>query len=361
MLSHADLTELYRTLQGEKVLSIYLDADQKDPAARKAWRTVLEQEIGQAGRELNGGDKEAFEAAWKHVADAVHDAENGFLEGRGLVAFATSDGVKYLEHLPISTRTLVRWEDGIRAAPYVRALKQQRPVLIALVDRMRMRRFTYRNAEIVEEESVITDKDLGDLSDIGMAKRGARHSGIRGETSTDEAQRILDENAERMLKSVAKELEEAAAGSDAFIVVGGTVETVGRLYDFLPERLQRRARKDTSLHVEMSANDLKNAVRELASDLTESEQETLVSEVLDAARSGGRGSAGREETEKALREMRVDTLLLSRSFLWDHPDFADHCVGTAFSQGATVLEVGGDSGDRLTQETGGIAARLRYR
>ena len=58
----------------------------------------------------------------------------------------------------------------------------------------------------------------------------------------------------------------------------------------------------------------------------------LVGQVLDLAHSGGRGCLGAEATEKALRESRVDTLLLSRSYISENPDHADRCVGTAFNQ-----------------------------
>ncbi|MEJ2541352.1 MAG: hypothetical protein P8188_15520 [Gemmatimonadota bacterium] len=359
MLSQAELVDLYRSLQEKNVLSVYLDTDQHDPADRGAWRTVLEGEVSKVARSLNG-DEAGFKEAWSRIERELRSAETGFMPGRGLVAFATADDLAYVEQLPISTRTLVRWEQGIRAAPYIRALKQQRPITVALVDKVHARLFTYQGAELVEDEGTEADTDLGDLSDVGVRKSPSRNSGVRGETSTDQAQRVLDESTDRMLKGLVSELE-SRVSDDGILILGGTPEVVRNLGQMLPKRMKDRTTEQPSLHLRISLNELKDAVRQVASDFTAARQSEMVDEVLDAARSGGNGACGLEETERALLEMRVDTLLLSRDFVWDRSDYADRCVGTAFAQGANVVEVGGPAGERLQEEAGGMAARLRYR
>ena len=360
MLTQAELVELYRSLRGQKVLSVYLDADQTDPADRGAWRTVLEGEVARVSRSLNG-DEDLFRQAWSKVEEELRGAETGFLHGRGFVAFATADELAHVERLPISTRTLVRWEEGIRAAPYIRALKQQRPITVVLADKVHVRRFTYKDAELVEEGETQADTDLGDLSDVGVSKGASRMSGVRGETSTDQAQRALEESTDRMMKALVGELE-SELPDDGLLIVGGTPEAVATLAQMLPKRLAERTTEQPSLHLRMTLSELKDAVRQIASDFTATRQAEILAEVLDAARAGGNGTYGPEATERALREMRVDTLLLSRDFVWgERSDYADRCVGTAFAQGATVLELGGAAGDRLQEEADGIAARLRYR
>lgn len=360
MLTRVELVELYRSLEDHVVLSAYVDADQHDPAARGAWKTALETEVGRIRKHLPDDRADEFEAAWTALKEALRNEEEGFFKGRGLVAFVTADGVRHLERLPISTKTLVRWEEGIRVAPYVRALKQNRPIEIALADREKVRLLTYREGSLTEHEEIDADTDIGDVYEVGQAKRGGTGSGRRGETSTDQAQRILDNETNRMLKEVAAALE-GRIGDDGFLIIGGTPEAVGRLSEAVPDRLSSRVALDTSLHLGMSLPEIKDSVRELASGLTSAEQTRLVGEVVDAARSGGKGSLGREETERALREMRVDTLLLSRDFLWENPDLADRCVGTAFAQNADVLELGSEAGERLDLEGEGIGARLRFR
>jgi hypothetical protein len=370
MLTESALVELYRDLKDERVLSVYVDVDQNDPAERDAWRRRLERQIAEARRqvEASGNGVDGFEAAWEGLRKEL-DGIEGFMQGRGWVGFATRDRVRYAEALPVPMPDLVRWEEGIRAAPYVRGLKQNRPVVLVLADRMRARVLIYRNGSIEEPEDLRTDTDMGDLSDVSTHKRAypARDpqtlgtaSGVRGETATDQAQRILEVSSERMWKFLARNVVRLA-GPTGLLVLGGTPETVGRLAEFVPETASARVLERPSLHLGMTLPEVKDAAEAAAHELSERLQQALVDEVVDQAHSRGRAVLGRDATEKALLGMRVDTLLLTRDFRAEAPDFADHCVGTALLQDAHVEEVSGLGADRLGDEGGGIGARLRYR
>ena len=129
----------------------------------------------------------------------------------------------------------------------------------------------------------------------------------------------------------------------------------------MTRRLVERAETAPHLHLDMSGTEVREAVSEMAGALNQRFQEALVSGVIDQARSGGRGVLGRDATVDALRGMRVDTLLLSRSVLRDDPELADRCVGAALAQDAEVEEVSGPGSDRLDTEGKGMGARLRYR
>ncbi|MEQ9401933.1 MAG: hypothetical protein RJQ04_22385 [Longimicrobiales bacterium] len=360
MLAQQELMELYRSLEDQPTLSVYVDGDQHDPAARSAWRTRLEGEVNRVRDALNGGDEAAFEAAWGRVWKEFRDYEEGFLPGAGMAAFATADRLVHVARFPVAPPTLVRWEQGLRAAPYVRVLKQERPVVVSLTDRERARLFRYKDADLHELPSLVADTAMGDLGEASVTKRGGRSSGRRGETATDQAQRILEVSADRLLAHVAQRLEEEA-GAEGFLVLGGTQETIAKVHGNLSRHMAERAVHRASLHLEMPLPEVRSAVRAAASELTETLQEKLVDQVFDQARSGGKGALGRDATIEALRERRVDTLLLSRDFVSEDPDLADRCVGTAFAQGAGVEEVGGAQGSRLTQEAEGVAARLRFR
>ena len=67
-----------------------------------------------------------------------------------------------------------------------------------------------------------------------------------------------------------------------------------------------------------------------------------------------------QATKEALREGRVDALLLSRGFRERDGDLVDRFVGTAFDQGALVEELSADGAGRLDEEGEGVGARLRY-
>jgi stalled ribosome rescue protein Dom34 len=228
-----------------------------------------------------------------------------------------------------------------------------------LVDARHARVFEHVEGSITEVEGLIADTDVGDLGDVGMSKGSSRASGVRGETSTDHGQRLREVAAERLRKELVNLIHERAH-EDGIVVLGGTGEAVKRLVALLPRSLEGRVAQRASLHLEMSPAEVREEIRSAAGDLSEQGHLALVGGVVDAARAGGKGALGREDTLKAREGKRVDTLLLSRSFIQEHPVSADHAVGLAFSQGAYVEELSGEAGGRLDQEGHGIAARLRF-
>lgn len=362
MLSYEKLVDLYRELRDRDVLSVYLDADQHDPADRNVWRKRLTREVNAAREALDGdadADLEGFEKALARLEEEL-DSHDAFLPGAGWVGFATPDRVWYAESIPVPVPDVVRWEHGIRVAPYVRGLKQERPVILVLLDSRRARIFHYRNGEVEEVRDLRADTFLGDLSDVGTQKRPTHRSGIRGKTSTDAAQTFLGVGSERMLKELMETVVPEEAGDHGLVVVGGTPEMVSAAAQKAPKAVAGRLVERPSLHVEMQKTDIKEAAEEAASQATRDRQWEILDEVVNQAKAEGRACLGIEETERALLEQRVGELLLSRDFVRQNPDYADHCVGAAFEQGADALELSGPAAERLDEE-GGVAARLRYR
>jgi hypothetical protein len=363
MLTREGLGGLYRTLRDQSVLSVYVDGGQSDPANRQAWRVRLEKGLSDERRrvEKSAGDEvEAFDAA-RDVIEAELRRHDQFLPVEGWVGYATPGTLHHGEGVSVPMPDLVRWERGLRAAPYVRALKQDRTVVAALADQRRARLFTYRAGEITEREDLIADLDFGDLTDATSSKRAdvqAGYSGYRGETGTDAARRLIDRSAAQLqarLMAVVSDL----AGHDGFVVLGGIPEIVSALAR-QAESLGDRVSERPAMHFDMSVAEVKAAVEEAASELTHRMQERLLTQVVDAALSGGKGSLGIQATKEALRDGRVDTLLLTRGAREREPDVIDHFVGTAFEQGAEVEELSGDAAARLDQEGEGVGARLRY-
>jgi len=363
MLTHDQLQSLYKELRGTSVLSVYIDGGQTDPASRRAWFTTLTRGLDEEHRRVEAHSPDqlpAFEAA-RSLIEGKLDGHEAFLPERGWVGFATEGELKHAEGLPVPMPDLVRWELGIRVAPYVRALKQDRVVVAALADRRKARIFTYRDGELSEHEDLIADLDHGDLSESATSKRATAQTGStgsRGETGTDAGQRALDVSASRMQAHVL-EVVGGLAGNDGFVVLGGTSEVVSALAR-QGDRFTGRSIERTSMHLGMSEAEVKAELEEAASELTRGMQGTLLSQVVDASKSRGKGCLGIQATKEALREGRVDSLLITRSLREREADLADHFVGTAFEQGAAVEELSAAEAGRLDEEGEGVGARLRY-
>lgn len=361
MLTHDELVELYRTFRQEKVLSVYLDGLATDFAQRSTWRKRLDQQVTEARRVANGrapDEEEAFDRALGRIEDVLKEYE-AFLPDRGWVGFASPDELLYANPVRAPMPDLVRWEEGIRVAPYVRALKQDRLVLGVLVDSRRARVFEYRDGELIESQDLNAETYLGDLTDINISKRATNHSGVRGKTATDAAQRFLEVGSERMLKKL-MELVTERVGSSGILVLGGTPEAATAARSHLSQQMSDRVAVRSSLPLEASDAAVKEHLEAAASELNQALQQKLLDEVVNQAKAGGKGALGPEGVERALKEARVDTLLLSRNFIRGSPDYADHLVGATFEQHADVEELSGDGADRLDMEGEGVAARLRY-
>lgn len=360
MLNHDELVELYREHRERKILSVYLDGKATDFAERNAWRRRLELALVEAHRVVDGSPDEeaAFRKAQKAVEGALADFSN-FLPDRGWVGFATENGLVHGGAVRVPMPDLIRWENGIRVAPYVRALKQERLVVTVLVDSRRARIFEYKDGELTEPENLNAETFLGDLTDINQSKRPTAHSGVRGKTATDAAQKSLGVVADRMMKRLAERISERV-GTEGHLVIGGTSESVAQAVDHLPAGIRARFIEWPSLRVEMSDAEVRDAVEAAASRLNQSLQEQELAEVVDLARSGGKGALGADPVLKALKESRVDTLFLSRGFIRANPEYADHLVGAAFEQHAEVEELSYEGAERLDTEGEGVAARLRY-
>jgi hypothetical protein len=360
MLTREGLVELYRDLRDDKVLSVYVDGGQDDPADRRAWSVALDGRLADERRriEVEAPDElAAFDAARALIEEALSDRK-AFLQNRGWAGFATSARLPHAAGLPVPMPDLVRWERGMRVAPYVRALKQERPVVAAVADSRKVRIFVYHDGEVEERVDLIADRDFGDLADSVSSKRASRFSGARGEAGTDVARRLGDRAAERLQAEILDELEELA-GHDGFVVFGGTTEVVTSLAR-RASRFGDRWLPRPSMHLGMTESEVRVEVEDAASELTRRLQDGLLREVVDAARSGGRGALGVQAVTEALREGRVDRLLISRGFREREADFADRFAGSAFEHGGEVEELSGEAAEHLDAEGEGVAARLRY-
>src|SRR5262249_48245075 len=159
--------------------------------------------------------------------------------------------------------------------------------------------------------------------------------------------------SERMVKELV-EVVEHLAGDHGFVVVGGTIEMQTWVRDALPKEFDERVAVDSALYVDMREAELRRAVGGTASDLTKRWQMGLVQCLFDQARAGGRATIGYRETEEALEQMRVDTLLLSRTRTRANAEDADRLIGMAFAGGGHVEEVAGAAGELLDRESEGI-------
>ena len=362
MLSSSELTTLYQQHRDTRVLSVYVDADQHDFAERDVWRVNLARGLDQAEQQLaeRGRDeRKAFRAARAAIEQAIERDASAFLPGRAWVGFASGAGMIRGERIEAPTDDLVRWEQGMRIAPYVRALKQAQPILAVVLDRREAALHRYQFDQLEKLDELHADTFIGDLSEIEISKRPTHRTGVRGKTGTDAAKSVLDNSAHKLVGRIVDELREE---EDAPLVIGGTREQIAALRRALPEEMTDQLIEDTSLHKNLSTAELGERLGAAASQFSDRRLDALVGDAIDGARSGGAGCLGPENTGRALREQRVRTLLVSTGLQQRDPGLADRMVVSALiDNGASVHLVPREPGDRLDREGEGVGALLHYR
>ena len=359
MLTRHDLAELSRAHEGDMVLSVYLGRQSSDPGDRGSWRlrlggaldtirTCIEQEAPT--------DLPAFEAAVEHLTAAL-EANGRVLPSEGWSAFATGERLWHAEPLPFRPPDVVRWRQGVYAAPYLRTLKERRPVILAVLTRMHATLYRYLDGELDSGIELHAEWPAAESADVGVSKRASTASGVRGVTRTDYTQRVVDENAKRLRKQVVEALSEMA-GKDGGVVLGGTVKAISAVRRDLEPRLDGRIIEAPEVSFDSTSAELLAAVGPAASTLTRMRQSRLLDACADA---GDRASRGWNQTYRALAAGAVDTLLVARGLIESAADDAERLVRLALAQGADVEELGEELGERLMAEAEGAAARLRFR
>ncbi|HET9947720.1 MAG TPA: hypothetical protein VFQ22_02225 [Longimicrobiales bacterium] len=356
MLTRRALSELSKSHEHDLVLSVYLARKNADPGDRGAWRLRLEAALAEIAKSLEErapGELAAFESARGHLTSAL-DRVGRVLPAEGWAAFASEEGLIHACELAFAPREIARWRRGLYVTPYLRAFKDERPVGLALVDHWHARIYSYEEGRLTLRDELSADRTAVDASDVGVSKRPATSTGVRGATRTDYARRIVGENAKRLRRQIAERLS-ALIGDHGGVVLGGTERAVSALRSELERSMDGRIIEAPEISFDSTIDELTAAVAERASELTTMRQARL----LEAC-AGERGARGWNDTYRGLTSAAVDTLLIARPWLEASPDDAEQLVRMALAQGAEVEELGNELGLRLAED-GGVASRLRFR
>ncbi len=361
MLAYNDLQRLARELAGKKVLSVYLSGESSDPAQKRLWRAELTEQLRSLRNAVADGahpEQKAFEQSVE-LLEAELAVIPGSIRARAWVAFIAPEGVVYAEGVPTPMPTMVVWEDGPRLAPYVRALKQQRRVIVAMVDHRRVRVYRYELGQLERLQTLRAQAHVGPVQRARAAPTGGMHVGVRGVTGADERQRQFRVGFERMLVRLKDRLS-SLADVDAWIVVGGTPAASRAAAHLLTQRFGTRVMRVQALQIDATEAQIQDAAEGSASRLRSVRDLAVVMEVIEAARSRGRAALGTRATLKALDLGAAGELLFTQHFLDSRPADAEAAVVAALNQSAGVEQVTGAGATALDEKAEGVAARLRF-
>lgn len=359
MLTYQNLVELETALRGSTVLSVYVNGEEPDPAKRRRWRVDLRNSLNDIQSWLEGSshaEREAFLACRRQLLEQL-DAMRGIIRGPGWVAFYTTAGATHTGPVPAPVPTMAVWSTGPCLTPYVRALKEGRPVFIMVADSRKVRIFRYAARAITAVETIHAKPRVEHPTHMGAPPRPGFHTGTRGTAGADEAQRELHEGTMHMLHQAVTKVAQLATDS-AFIVVGGIPTVARALLRLLPMDVARAMHAER-LDVHATKAAVAEVARQSASLMRNAEDLQLIDEALSGAAGNGRGVTGSLDTQRALAEGRARDVYFTQAFLENHTADAEAMVRLALGTQAQLEQVSGAAAARL-DGVGGIAARLRY-
>jgi hypothetical protein len=361
MLNFPQLVAFAHSLRDARVLTVYLDGTATDPAQQRSWRVRLDQSLVNLRTWLSGSDKserEEFEQCVR-ILEKELEAFKENLPMPGWAAFIASDRVHEAALLPVEMPTQAVWSTGPSVAPYMRALKEVRPVVLVHADSTKADVHRYYLGKLEHVTTLRAYHAVMKPSHMGDAPRVGFHGGTRGDTGHDEAQRSLLAGTKRMLSDAA-ERALRIAGADGWIVTGGIPQVSRHLAAMLAQHAPGRVLRNDSLDIHASRADIAVAARIAASALRNAMDSARVAEIFESSNATGLGALGPAATTETLDQRRVRELYLTHHYLENHAAEAEAAVRSAIDQGALIEEVSGAAAKQLDAH-GGIAARLRYR
>lgn len=362
MLTPTQLNELVRELGNTRVLTVYHGARVTDPAMRHSWRAAL----GAALQPVRNGITDEAERAEFDRAAAYLDDPWPPIEGvwgmKGWAAFLTPDGARYAGSLPVQPPTLAAWRHAPVITPYLRAFKQHRPVIVALVDSRSARLYRYAVGELEELSELalsVPDSAEPGAQERPPAKGGPSHPGPRGSLDTEALQKRKAANFNRLATSLASRLVELA-GDDGWILIGGTREWARHAGEAIPSTHAGRVMVSSTLDHNAHEKEIADAAKHAASELRSMHGHDLVERILERSCDGGRGASGVPTVQRALQAGAVDLLVVSPHFLNRTDIDVEALVRAALARGADIEVLSGSSANELDERSEGVAARLRF-
>ena len=341
----------------EHTLSLFLDvnpARQENQAANPAWRTFLKQAL----REAESGAKQV--EGWKQIEERVNAFFDGYgVESRGLAAFFSPEAEQVYE-LPVNVEE--RWSFGKPLiVPLLWMIDEYEPYLIVMVDKEKAELVTaYLGSARVQDtlENDMYSYDFGQKTLMPSASAVAGGHMLTQGSNREAYENMINEHIARFHREVVSEVEAFARKHPHIrVVIGGEEQSAHALRNLMPDHFDGVLVGILPIPLRLNNSEILQTVLPAALEFERDQEMKLVNEVIDFAKSGGRGALGRKAVKRALEMQQVELLILPYP-VEKEKDAADFSARVFESSGSVEL-VHGAAADRLKEE-GGVAARLYY-
>jgi hypothetical protein len=340
-----------------QTLTLYLDVDaskQENQATQPAWRIFIKDALQEAENTAKDAD------GWQQIRERVEQfAESYKPEVKACAAFFTADEQNIYE-LPIPVEQ--QWSFGKPLiVPLLWAIDEYEQYLIVMVDKEKAELLTaYLGGTTVESrlESDIDEYDFQEKTLMPATSAVAGGHPVTQGSNREAYQNMINEHIARFHRDVVQQVEEFARKHPGIrVIIGGEEQSAHAVHNLLPEHFSGSLVGILPIPMKLSDGEILQHIQEPAQEYERNRELELLNQVIDFAKSGGRGALGRKAVDEALTMRRVELLLLP--YPLDNTAEASKLSARAFESGGSVELLHGEAGVRLTDE-GGVAARLYY-
>lgn len=356
MIDFADIHRLISQPDADRTLSVFLMVDAarlENHAATPGWRIWLKNAL-RALRSQHPED-ETFDALRRRCEALLEQRRD---HAKGLALFLTPSSEQLFE-LPVPLAENAVAYGRASLAPLLFAMDEYERTLIVVVDQTRARFISGYMGGASREGTHVNDVEAYDFAEKDQMPTG-RNQGDRtmGGSNRDAFAATISDHLRRFYQEVAAQARQIAEGKGIRrVILGGPVESVHALKHEMHESLAKLVAAIVPIPQWLDDNAVMRQALPAVLEVEHQQEQELVEEVVDLARSGSRGALGLAAVEDCLARQQVELLILP----WPLADAAlrDHLPLAALGAGARVEFVSGAAAERLNEE-GGVAARLFY-
>jgi hypothetical protein len=359
MLIPDDLLRFVRAHHDDPTLSVYVEAAPHDPASRRAWRVHLKKGIHLERKRLAPApreEREAFERCATEVLARIPDGDTPPATS-GWACFCAADGDVVARAMPEIRSSLVSWGRGVRMVPYLRVATEP-SALVVLLDREHARLGRWHDLTFEPLATLTAEPVMGIAPHTSRPPKPGFHSGTRGVTGADEAQRIHLEMMDRLLSQVRHKLPILAHPGEPILVGGATEATTILLHSLSPE-LRNRCQVVPGARFDSDGGTLAVALQHAMMERTAAQREQRIASLREDAHPHGRAAVGLGPAQAAATFGALAELIFSERAWQDHPAAIEQLVEQALLSGAAV-QMDRAPGAVLDGDADGVIAGLRF-
>jgi hypothetical protein len=357
-----DLKNLVNNAQGP-VMSLYLQVDpalQENQANIPAWQIWAKNAL----REYDDRYRKEYGKDWDTIREKINNHLDRYQpSAKGLVIFAGTD-IEQVFELPVPIQeNAIHFGDPV-IVPLLWLTDEYEHYYIVLVDSEEARFLETYLGSVATDARLASDKFTFDYHEL---VRMPYTTGPRGQNMTypggsdrDKFDDMMDEMTAKFHRQVADKLRELLRDKGtARVVIGGPEKASKAVENLLHEEVAKHVVGVMPLPLHESDQQIFQRVMPTVVEYERQKEMELVNQVIDFAKSGGRGALGIDAVKDALDQQRVELLVMPWLNGETNVGLLQDLTIKAMQSSSKFELVHGQAADKLREE-GTVAARLYY-